>query len=67
MLCRCAQGQKGRKGHKGKRGQGPATTDTQLMARLGANMSSMRLDFIVAHLVPSCSFCRKYHSGADYW
>lgn len=46
---------------------GPATTDAQLMARLGETLGPMRQDFLVAHLRPCCSFCRKYHDDADYW
>lgn len=64
------QGKKAAKGRpktaqtaKGKRGAGPATTDEQLMARLGETISQMREDFIVVHFRPTCSFCRKYFNG----
>jgi len=60
------QGTKARKASKGKRSTGPATTDAQLMAKLGDSLQSMRFDFIVANLIPSCSFCRKFYDDEEY-
>ena len=51
------------KGAKGKRyGSEPATTDSQLMEKLGESLQSMKADFIVVHLQEPCSFCRQYIS-----
>ncbi|BDA47644.1 probable histone acetyltransferase HAC1 [Coccomyxa sp. Obi] len=56
------------KNTKGKRyGSGPATTDTQLMEKLGDTISGMKADFIVVHLQEPCSFCRTYISDATRW
>ncbi len=53
------------KNTKGKRyGSGPATTDTQLMEKLGDTISGMKADFIVVHMQEPCSFCRSYISDA---
>lgn len=53
------------KNTKGKRyGAGPATTDTQLMEKLGDTIMGMKADFIVVHLHEPCSFCRTYISDA---
>lgn len=53
------------KNTKGKRyGSGPATTDTQLMGRLGDTIMGMKADFIVVHMQEPCSFCRTYISDA---
>lgn len=59
-----------RKGTKGKRyGTGPATTDEQLMARLGETFGgNMREDFIVAHMQEVCTFCRLHvHGGGTVY
>ena len=51
------------KGTKGKRyGSEPATTDSQLMDKLGDTLQGMKADFIVVHLQEPCSFCRQYIS-----
>ena len=51
------------KGTKGKRyGSEPATTDSQLMDKLGDALQGMKADFIVVHLQEPCSFCRQYIS-----
>lgn len=51
------------KNSKGKRyGSGPATTDAQLMDKLGDTISGMKADFIVVHMQEPCSFCRTYIS-----
>lgn len=51
------------KGSKGKRyGSEPATTDSQLMDKLGDALQGMKADFIVVHLQEPCSFCRQYIS-----
>ena len=53
------------KGTKGKRyGSEPATTDSQLMEKLGESLQSMKADFIVVHLQEPCSFCRQYISDS---
>jgi hypothetical protein len=53
------------KNTKGKRyGSGPATTDAQLMEKLGDTIMGMKADFIVVHLQEPCSFCRNYISDA---
>ncbi len=67
-------GTKGNKGmgrkanNKGKRyGNGPATTDEQLMARLGEVLGgNMREDFIVVHLQEPCSMCRGHVTGEQH-
>jgi len=52
-------------GSKGKRyGTGPATTDEQLLGRLGEILGgNMKEDFMVVHLQEPCSFCRKHVVG----
>eukprot|EP00775_Hariotina_reticulata_P012625 gene12625-12755_t len=52
-------------GSKGKRyGAGPATTDEQLLGRLGEILGgNMKEDFMVVHLQEPCSFCRKHVVG----
>ena len=51
-----------RKSSKGKRyGAGAATTDEQLMSKLGDILGgNMKEDFIVVHLQEPCSFCRRH-------
>lgn len=53
-------------GTKGKRyGSGPATTDEQLMSRLGEILGgNMKEDFIMVHLKEVCTFCRDHIDGA---
>lgn len=56
------------KGTKGKRyGSEPATTDSQLMDKLGDALQGMKADFIVVHLQEPCSFCRQYISDGTRW
>ncbi len=52
---------------KGKRyGGGPATTDEQLMSRLGEILGgNMREDFIVVHMQQPCTFCRVHIRGPN--
>lgn len=54
-------------GSKGKRyGGGPATTDEQLMSRLGEILGgNMREDFIVVHMHQPCTFCRTHIRGPN--
>ncbi|KAG2482629.1 hypothetical protein HYH03_018437 [Edaphochlamys debaryana] len=54
-------------GSKGKRyGGGPATTDEQLMSRLGEILGgNMREDFIVVHMQWNCQFCRTHIRGPN--
>jgi len=49
-----------------KRRAGGTSTDEQLMGKLSeeARKKGIREDFIVVHLRPCCSFCRKYHGAA---
>ena len=66
------QGAKGKgsgKAFKGKRyGSTPATTDEQLMSRLGEILGgNMREDFIVVHLKEVCTFCRTHVEQGLMW
>ena len=39
---------------------GPETVDSQVMTRLGDQIKHMKEDFMMVHLQPICSYCRKY-------
>lgn len=54
----------GKGNSKGKRyGLTGATTDEQILHRIGQTIQSMKEDFIVVHLREPCSACRRYISG----
>ncbi len=58
-VCVCTQGK--------RYGLGPATTDDQLMERLGEILGgNMKEDFIVVHLQEVCTFCRKHVFGGGH-
>lgn len=64
---KCSATVAARKAGKGKRyGTGPATTDEQLMSRLGEVLGgNMKEDFIVVHLQEVCTFCRTHVLGGQ--
>lgn len=62
-----ASGKKSKKTFKGSSSRGKSkrtamseSVDTQVMSRLGDQIKNMKEDFIMVHLQPSCSYCRKY-------
>ena len=67
-----ASGKKSKKTFKGSSSRGKSkrtalteSVDTQVMTRLGDQIKNMKEDFIMVHLQPICSYCRKYIIGTE--